>query len=342
MSVETAVNGFGRIGMLYSRAAIDSPGIEVLAINTGGELDVHDTAVRLEFDSVHRQFGNHQVTEKPPFGLMVDAQFIALHSFRNPVDAPWDTISDKLVLVESTGQYLTRQAVDGHLKAGAKRVVITAPARDQHTPTIVRGVNDTPDNLAKVKDVVAVSSCSTNCIAPIIKVLDDSFGVSWGVADIPHAFTNSQRPLDGRGNSTVSRRGLASILPAATGSAKEVHRMFPTLDFFKSESMRINIPDGSVAMLTIGLPHVVSAKNVVEVLTHASQTSHKGIIGTSERGMFLERVIGQSLSSVIDLRQITADKTGNTSVIKLQAWFDNEWGYANRVAEVAKMVGQII
>jgi glyceraldehyde 3-phosphate dehydrogenase len=342
MSVETAVNGFGRIGMLSSRVAIDSPDMDLLAINTGGELDIHDAAVRLEFDSVHRQFGTHAVEENEPLGITVDEAEIALFSFKNLEDAPWRKVSNKLVVIESTGRYLTRAAVAGHLEAGAKRVVITAPARDEQTPTIVRGVNDNPNALRKIKDVVAVSSCSTNCIAPILSVLSSNFDVKWGVADIPHAFTNSQRPLDGRGNSTVSRRGLASVLPAATGSAKEVIRLFPELDFFRSESMRMNIPDGSVAMLTVGLSGNINTQDLVETLSEASQTSHRGIIGMSDRGMFLERVLGQSLSSVIDSRQITVDKTDGTSVVKLQAWFDNEWGYANRVAEVAQMVGELI
>jgi glyceraldehyde 3-phosphate dehydrogenase len=196
--------------------------------------------------------------------------------------------------------------------------------------------------LASVKDIVAVSSCSTNCIAPILKVLDTNFEVRWGVADVPHAYTNSQRPLDGRGKDTASRRGLNSLLPASTGSAKEVILLFPKLDFFRSESMRVPIADGSVAMLTVGLQGHVVQGDIVESLVTASETSHNGIIGMSRRGMYSERVLGQANSSVIDPRQITVDRTGETSIVKLQAWFDNEWGYSNRVAELAKLIGELI
>lgn len=341
MSIETAVNGFGRIGMLYSRLAIDDPHLELHAINTGGELDTHDVAVRLEHDSVHREFGSH-VVEDGPNSITVDETEIAIHSFRQLKDAPWRQLSDRLLVVESTGAYLTKREVQGHLDAGAKRVVITAPAMDSQTPTVVRGVNDTPEVLESIEGVVAVSSCSTNCIAPVLKVLEGEFDLRWGVADIPHAYTNSQRPLDGRGKDTASRRGLNSLLPASTGSAKEVIRFFPQLDFFRSESMRVPISDGSVAMLTIGIAGRIAVENVVACLTEASEGSHQGIIGMSRRGLYSERILGKSLSASIDPRQITVDRSGDTSIVKLQAWFDNEWGYANRVAEVVKIVGKLL
>ncbi len=338
MSVETAVNGFGRIGMVYSRIAIDSEGLDVLALNVGGDADVHDAAARLEFDQVHRDFVGHSVAEADGC-IVVDHREIAIHSFRNPQEAPWGQLSDRLVVVESTGQYLTRQAVQGHLESGAKRVVITAPARDDSIPTIVRGVNDSEANINAIEDVVAVSSCSTNCIAPIVKVISDQANVRWGNAKITHAFTNSQRPLDGRGKDVSSRRGLASVLPASTGSAKEVHRLFPELQFFNAESLRINIPDGSVAMLTLGVLGHFSARDIVEILQEAAAGSHEGIIGISSGGMFLEKVLGKSVSSLIDPKRVTAFHSGEGTHINIQAWFDNEWGYGNRVAEVTEQVG---
>ena len=331
--------------MLYSRVAIDDPDLELLAFNTAvnidGDPDTHDAAIRLEFDSEHKAFGDHAVEYKQN-RISVDGQEIAAYSFRNLEDAPWADVSDRLVVVESTGKFVTSKAVAGHLASGAKRVVISAPARDEITPTIVIGVNDSEDAVAAIKDVVAVSSCSTNCIGPVLKVLSDNFEVRWGVADIPHAYTNSQRPLDGTGRDTASRRGLHSMLPASTGSAKEIARIFPELDFFRSESMRVPIADGSVAMMTIGLAGKIAAENVVECLVEASENSHKDIIGISNHGMYSERVLGQSFSAVIDPRQITIDTSQGNSVVKLQGWFDNEWGYANRVAEVAKLVGQSI
>lgn len=325
--------------MLYGRIAIDDPELSVRAINVGGELDAHDAAVRLEYDSIHRGFGEH-VIDNTATSLIVDESEIALHSFRALADAPWKDVSNRLVVIESTGSHVTRQAIRGHLDAGAKRVVITAPAKDNTIPTIVRGVNDSGEKLASIEDVVAVSSCSTNCIAPILKVLDEHFLLRWGVADTPHAYTNSQRPLDGRGKDTVGRRGLNSLLPASTGSAKEVIRLFPHLDFFRSESMRVPIADGSVAMITAGLEGSVSTEEVAESLSAAASSTHQGIIGISRRGMYSERVLGRAFSSVIDPRCITVDTSGSTSIVKLQAWFDNEWGYANRVAEVTKLIGR--
>jgi glyceraldehyde 3-phosphate dehydrogenase len=132
------------------------------------------------------------------------------------------------------------------------------------------------------------------------------------------------------------------MLPASTGSAKEVHRLFPDLDFFDAESLRVNIPDGSVAMLTLGFLGRISAQNVIEIIQRASQESHVGIIGVSPNGMFLEKVLGKSVSSLIDPKRITAQHTGEQTIVNLQAWFDNEWGYANRVAEVAEQIGSFI
>lgn len=345
MSVETGVNGFGRIGMLYTRAAIDDDETKVVAINNAsGSLKsdsdaAHDAAVRLEFDSVHRKFGQHAV-EEGESSILVDGQRIRIFRSREPEELPWVEASDRLVVVDSTGANLTRPSLDGHFKSGAKKVVITAPARDDSIPTIVRGVNDDPETLDRVEDVVAVSSCSTNCIGPILKALESGFDLRWGVADIPHAFTSSQKILDGSGTTTIGRRGLTSMIPAPTGSAKEILKLFPDLDFFRSESMRVNIADGSVAMLTVGLMGKLTALDVVEVLTQAQKGEQKGVISLSERGMYLERVLGQPYSSVIDPRVITVDHTVGMSIVKLQAWFDNEWGYANRVSEVANLVGR--
>lgn len=341
MSIETAVNGFGRIGMVYTRVAVDTPELNVRVINVGGNADVHDAAVRLEFDQIHRDFDGHNVTEGDGC-IFVDDEPISIRSFTDPRLAQWAEFGDRLTVIESTGQYLTRKEVQGHLESGAKRVVVTAPARDDSIPTIVRGVNDTEAAYEKVEDIVAVSSCSTNCIAPIVKVISDEFNLRFGIAKIPHAFTNSQRPLDGRGKSISSRRGLASMLPASTGSGTEVHRLFPTLDFFNAESMRVNIQNGSVAMLTLGFLGHISAQNVVDVLKEASETSHQGIIGMSKNGMFLEKVLGKSVSSLIDPKQITALPSGELTLVNMQAWFDNEWGYGNRVAEVTERVGALI
>jgi glyceraldehyde 3-phosphate dehydrogenase len=342
-TVDTAVNGFGRIGIPYTRIALNDDVLEVKAINGGRPNAAHDVAVLLEMDSIHGYFRDQNFfIENAEDSIVVDEKRIAIHGFRNLADAPWREVSDKLVVIESTGAFTKRDQLRAHINAGAKRVVLSSPTSDETIPTIVRGVNDTEENLSAIDDIVSTSSCSTNCIAPIMKVLGDSFDVRYGDAKIPHAFTNSQRSLDGVGNSTSKRRSNLAMIPASTGSAKEVRKLMPELDYFNAESMRVPISVGSVAMLTIGIRGSVSALDVTEVLQEASETSHKGIIGFSRRGMFSDRAIGQSYSSIIDPRLITDNQSGEITNISLQAWFDNEMGYANRVAEIAKRVGQLI
>jgi glyceraldehyde-3-phosphate dehydrogenase type I len=339
--IETGVNGFGRIGALYTRVAIDAPSeVDVAAINSGRKLDVHDIWDRLDVDTVHGPFRGHEVTHDEG-SVLVDGDPIKVFNAETPEACDWGRFSDKLLVIEATGQFVTAQSASRHLEAGAKKVVITAPAKEGEVTTIVRGVNDDEATLAQAGDVVSTSSCSTNCIAPVLKALGDQLDLRWASADIIHASTGSQRLLDGRGKNPVARRSAANIIPASTGSSKEIRRLFPDLSF-GADSFRVANPDGSLAILTAEVKGSVSEENIIAILKEAAQTpALEGVLGIEDGDMFSGRVIGKSYSAGVDISQVLAREFNGHTVIKLQAWFDNEWGYANRVHEVAEMVGKL-
>jgi glyceraldehyde 3-phosphate dehydrogenase len=205
----------------------------------------------------------------------------------------------------------------------------------------VRGFNDTPEALEAVDNIAAVSSCSTNCIATILRVVDGALNVKWATANIVHARTNSQRVLDGRGNDLVGSRNIDNILPASTGSSREIRRFFPDI-LFHSNSFRVPVEDGSLAVITAEVAGAITEADVVELLqTATTQPDLENIIGLKDGDMFSRRVIGDSHSSIVDLSRIIAREFSGRTTIELQAWFDNEWGYSNRVAEIARLLGQL-
>jgi glyceraldehyde-3-phosphate dehydrogenase type I len=343
--VNVCINGYGRIGTVLARVALTDQAdqLNIVAINAGNDFDPHDIAVRTEYDSTHGylQGSDYQVpydgNEIRPLG-----ESIRLDGFRDLGQARWGDYGDDLIVAEATGSFLTQEAAKGHIDAGAKAVAITAPAKDKTTQTIVCGVNDDIDSLGGVESVAAASSCSTNCIAPVMKVLSDNFNTRWGIANIPHAYTNSQRGLDGKGTKVVDRRSHDALIPASTGSAKEVARLFPHLEFFKAYSMRAPVSSGSVAMLTIAVDGKISAINVAEVLDEASSTTHKGIIATKHRAQTSAKIVGSEATSIIDLRRIETEQTRGQTLINLQAWFDNEYGYSSQVGRLLQFMGMHI
>jgi glyceraldehyde 3-phosphate dehydrogenase len=340
--IETGVNGFGRIGGLYTRVAIDSPNsLEVAAINSGRQLDIHDIWDRLEVDSVHGPFRGHEVTHDESH-VIVDGEPIKVFTAESPADCDWGRFGAKLIVIEATGKYVTAQAAAGHLEAGAKKVIITAPAKgDGEVTTIVRGVNDDEATLEGTGDIVAVSSCSTNCISPVLRALGDRLDLRWATAKIIHAYTGSQRLLDGRGKDTSSRRSFDNIMPASTGSSKEVRRLFPDLPF-RADSFRVPNQNGSLALLTTEVGGTVATEDVIEILTTAAESPElEGILGIENGDMFSGRVIGKSYSAGVDLSRVALESFNGHTIVELQAWFDNEWGYSNRVNEIAEMVGKL-
>lgn len=338
--INTAVNGFGRIGTLYTRIALDKfkSDLKIAAISG---TDPQDIADRLAFDSTHRHFEGHTV-RPAEFGenaIFVDDVPIPLNPHRKPEESRWNEMADGLVVVEATGVFTSSEEAGRHIKGGAQSVIITAPAQDTETTTIVRGVNDTESVIESAGDIIAVSSCSTNCIAPIVKVLSDGFDVRWASADIIHAYTNSQRILDGSGSSSSSRRSFDNVIPASTGSSKEIRRMFPDIPFH-SNSFRVPIQDGSLAIIKAEIQGTISTDDVIEQFERAAKGKLQGIVELTEESMTSGRVIGKGASAVLDKTHIISRQVNSHTIIELQAWFDNEWGYANRVAEVTKLIGQ--
>jgi glyceraldehyde-3-phosphate dehydrogenase type I len=244
-------------------------------------------------------------------------------------------------VVDATGVYKTHEKASQHTAAGAGAVVITSPVKDEAIPTIVRGVNDTDALLeqAALQRVVAVSSCSTNCIAPILKLFSDHVAIESASAQVVHARTNSQPHLDGRGNATSDRRSADNIVVASTGSATEVQRLLPRLPFY-SNSIRVPVPDGSLAMINMEIAGKITDANVVGLLVEASKDDT--VIGVTEHNMFSARIVGKPRSSVIDLNRVRVTPHADRTSVELQAWFDNEWGYSARVLEVATRIGQLV
>lgn len=337
--IETAVHGFGRIGMPYARLAIDDPDMAVRAIG-GRQIDAHDIAERLILDSTHGRFEGHSI-EHPDGQLVVDGASVALVDTAGLTPQTWSAVSSDMVVVDATGAYTNLEGVRKHHQAGAQSVVITSPVKDQRIPTVVRGVNDTEDMIEQVRRerMLAVSSCSTNCIAPILHHFAGVFPLESASAQVVHARTNSQPHLDGRGEATSSRRSADNIVAAGTGSATEVQRLVPGLQFY-SNSFRVPVADGSLAVINLEVATRVTETDVQAVLAAIKEDpSLQEIIGTSEYGMFSGGVIGDSHSSVIDLNNVRVTRHSDRTSVELQAWFDNEWGYANRVKELAKIVG---
>lgn len=338
-AVKSAVHGFGRIGMPYARLAIEDEGITLCAVG-GREIDAHDISERLLLDSVHGRFRDH-VVEAVNGQLLVDKQAVGLVDTTKLLPTTWSAVANDLVVVDATGAFTTSERATRHLQAGAGSVVITSPVKDPGIPTIVRGVNDTEDLIAVAQEtrMVAVSSCSTNCIAPILSLFKDHFAIESASAQVVHARTNSQPHLDGRGDATSSRRSADNIVASSTGSATEVNRLLPGIQFY-SNSIRVPVPNGSLAVINMEITGELTADDVYEVLKRTAENpQYAGIVGTSEHDLFSGAIIGEPYSSMVDLNQVRVTPHKGRTSVELQAWFDNEWGYANRVKEIAKAMG---
>lgn len=337
--IHTAVNGFGRIGVVFARLAIGDRSLEFDAIG-GRDISAEDISERLMFDTVHREFVGHDVRVANQ-SLYVDGEQVALVDTSSLHPETWSAVREGLIIADATGAYRTYEKSMEHVAAGAAGVVVTSPVNDEAIPTIVRGVNDTDSmlELAAQRKVVAVSSCSTNCIAPILKLFGDAMPIESAHAQVVHARTNSQPHLDGRGNATSDRRSADNIVASSTGSATEVQRLLPRIPFY-SNSIRVPVPDGSLAIIQMEISKAIVAADVIELLKEAGR--HDGVIGTSEHDLFSAAVIGKPYSSLVDLNEVRITPHRDRTSVELQAWFDNEWGYGTRVAEIAAKLGRRI
>ena len=323
--IKVGINGFGRIGRLVFRAAMQRDDIEVVGIND--IIDVDYMAYMLRYDTVHGLFkGTVNVQDGK---LVVNGQVIRVTAEKNPADLKWSDVGAEYV-VESTGLFLTKEKCQGHLDAGAKRVVMSAPSKDD-TPMFVMGVNNAS---YKGEPFVSNASCTTNCLAPLAKVIHDNFGIVEGLMTTVHATTNTQKTVDApsakdwRGG----RAAAGNIIPSSTGAAKAVGKVIPSLNG-KLTGMAFRVPtlDVSVVDLTCRLEKGASYDEIKAALKKASENELKGILAYTEDEVVSSDFIGDAHTSIFDAK---AGISLNNNFVKLVSWYDNEWGYSNKVLEL--------
>jgi glyceraldehyde 3-phosphate dehydrogenase len=325
--MKIAINGFGRIGRSVFRILEEHKDIEVVAIN-----DLFDYgALRylLSYDTVMGPFGKNLTLEDDHF--VTDKGRVKLLSVRNPQDLPWSDLGVDAV-VEATGVFRKREQLQQHLAAGAKRVVLTVPSKDPVDYTVVLGVNE--DGLNAQHRIISNASCTTNCLAPMAKVLNDSFGIEEGVINTVHAYTNDQRLADvPHTDWRRSRAAAENIIPTSTGAAKAVGEVLPQLKGkLHGIAARVPVPDGSVVDLFVKLGKRVTVENVNDVVRAASESARlRGILQYSDTPIVSTDIIGNSHSSIYD-----ADFTGVIAdrYLRVLNWYDNEWGYSCRVCDL--------
>ena len=326
-TLKIGINGFGRIGRMAFRAAAERSDVQVVAVND--LLELRQLAYLLKHDSVHGRF-HHDVSVKDDF-LLVDGQPIRATAVKDPAASAWGAVGADLV-IESTGIFLTRDKTEAHLRAGARRVIISAPSKDD-TPVYVYGVNS--DRYAG-EPIVSAASCTTNCLAPVAKVLDDTYGIRRGLMTTVHATTATQKTVDGTsGKDWRFGRGiLDNIIPASTGAAEAVTRVLPSLKGkLTGMSFRVPVSDVSVVDLTCELAREARYADICAAMKRASEEGPlAGVLGYTDEEVVSSDMRGDARTSVFDARAgIQLDPT----FVKLIAWYDNEWGYASKLLDLA-------
>jgi glyceraldehyde 3-phosphate dehydrogenase len=336
MTVKVAINGFGRIGRNVFRIILqrDNPNIEVVAINDLADDDI--LSYLLEYDSVMGPLGMD--VELKDGVLNVGRQSVKMLMERDPAALPWGELGVDVV-IESTGIFRSRSNLQWHLDAGAKRVILTVPAQDEIDEMVVLGVND--DVLDESDIIVSNASCTTNCLAPIAKVLDDAFGIEKGIMTTVHAYTNDQRLADvPHEDLRRSRAATENIIPTTTGAAKAVGKVLPGLaGKLDGMAMRVPVPDGSTVDLVVQLSRPVTRDEVNAAVKAAADGPLAGIIQYSEDPLVSTDIIGNPHSSIFDAPS-TQVLGGN--LVKILSWYDNEWGYSNRVVDLIDRMGALI
>ncbi len=323
------INGFGRIGRIVFRATIKRDNVDVVAIND--LLDVEHLAYLLEYDSVHGRFDG--TIEVKDGNLVVDGKTIRVTAERDPKTLKWDEAGVDVV-AECTGIFTTLETADYHIQAGAKKVVISAPSKD--APMFVMGVNHKE---AKATDnVVSNASCTTNCLAPIAKVLDDNFGIEEALMTTIHAATSTQYTVDSpsRKNYRLGRSAMNNIIPTSTGAAKAVGKVIPKLDG-KITGMAFRVPtvDVSVVDLTVKLEKETSYEEIKKVFKAASEGDLKGILGYTDEEVVSQDFVSDARTSIFDAG---AGIELNSKFFKIVSWYDNEFGYSNKLVDLALYV----
>ena len=337
--MKLAINGFGRIGRPSLKIALEKEGVEVVAINDLG--DINTLAYLLKYDTAYGVYNKEVSVQELPEEeynlLIVDGQEIIVYANREPEKLPWEELGIDVVL-ECTGFFRDREGASGHLKAGAKKVVISAPTKDETIKTIVQGVNDniiTPED-----DILSNASCTTNCIAPVMKVLEDAFGVEKSLMSTIHSYTSTQNLVDGASQKDP-RRGRAAaqnVVPASTGAAIATTKTLPELEN-KFDGMAFRIPTlvGSISDIVAVLKKEVTVEEVNQACQIASQENLQNILEVTDKPLVTHDIIGNPHSAIMQ-SELTKVIAGN--LVKVVAWYDNEWGYSNRLVELGMLVGR--
>lgn len=330
--IKVAINGFGRIGRTFLRNCSKCPQIEVVCIN---DLTTTKTLAHLfKYDSVHRQF-NGEISHTET-GLVINSKLIKVTAIKNPDELPWKELDVDIVL-ESTGLFLTKEHLQKHIKAGAKRVILSAPAKDDDIATIVLGVND--EVLTKDVQIISNASCTTNCAAPMLKVLLP-YRIEEAYITTVHSYTNDQRIHDAPHKDLRRARAAAmSIIPTSTGAAKAITKIFPDLaGKIGGCGMRVPVPNGSLTDITCVLKEPVTVEKLNEAYKNASANQLKGILAYTDEPIVGVDVIGNSNSVLFDAEFTSI--VGN--LVKVIGWYDNEWGYSNRCVDLVVKMAQFI
>ena len=332
--IKVGINGFGRIGRFVFRAAMERNDIQIVGINDLCPVDY--LAYMLKYDTMHGQFNGTIEADVENSKLIVNGQAIRITAERNPADLKWNEVGAEYV-VESTGLFLSKDKAQAHIEAGAKYVVMSAPSKDD-TPMFVCGVNE--KTYVKGTQFVSNASCTTNCLAPIAKVLNDKFGIVKGLMTTVHAATATQKTVDGP--SKKDWRGgrgiLENIIPSSTGAAKAVGKVLPVLNG-KLTGMAFRVPtsDVSVVDLTVVLEKPATMAEINAAMKEASEGELKGILGYTEDAVVSTDFRGCANTSIYDAK---AGISLDSNFAKVVSWYDNEWGYSNKVCEMARVIAK--
>ena len=331
--VKVGINGFGRIGRLVFRQAMTNEKVEITAIND--LCDANTLAHLLKYDSTHGILDADIQVENN--ALVVNGQRIVISSEKDPAELPWKELGVDLV-VESTGIFTKREGAAKHIAAGAKKVIISAPAKDDVDATIVLGVND--DKITGSEEIVSNASCTTNCLAPMAKVLEDSFGIEKGFMTTVHAYTNDQRILDlPHKDLRRARTAMTSIIPTSTGAAKAIGLVIPELSGkLDGMAMRVPVPDGSVTDLSVILKKPATKEEINTAMQKAAEGNMRGVLQFCTDPIVSTDIVGNVHSCILD--SLLTMATGNMA--KVVGWYDNELGYSTRVVDLLEIYAHFV
>ena len=329
MPLKVGINGFGRIGRLVFRAGIANPNVEFVGIND--LFPPESLAYLLKYDSTHGRYKG--TVEAREDGVVVDGRFVPCFAMKNPAELPWGKVGAEHV-VESTGIFTDYAGAENHIKAGAQRVIISAPTKDpEKVPTLLVGVNHNNYDPAKHR-VVSNASCTTNCLAPVAKVINDTFGLTEGLMTTVHAATATQPTVDGpsKKDPRGGRGAYQNVIPSSTGAAKAVALVLPELKGkLTGMAFRVPVADVSVVDLTFKTAKATNYKEICAAMKRAADGEMEGILGYTEDDVVSSDFIGDPRSSIFDAG---AGIELNANFFKVVAWYDNEWGYSNRVVDL--------